>query len=108
MSVEVSRCTDRAADRRGSWRADADADSDSDPAAPVQRGARKGRLKQGVTAGVFARSGLMSRPVPRGCEAWHRRFDLRGPADWPILKKYGLCPRCTRAARGTIPIGPSP
>lgn len=65
----------------------------SSPVAEVQRAPRKGRLKQGVTRGVFARSGLsledMCREAARlGIEG----FDLIGPADWPVLRKYGLTP----------------
>ena len=35
-------------------------------------------------------------------------FDLRGPADWPTLKKYGLVPSMYPGGPGgTIPVGPS-
>jgi len=65
-------------------------------AAPVQR---KGRLKQAVTRGVFSRNMPfedMCREAARlGCKG----FDLIGPADWPMLKKYGLVPTM-------YPIGP--
>ena len=69
----------------------------------VKPATRKGRIKQAVTRGVF------SAPVPgqRGggpaaggmdfeemCRQAARLgiqgFDLIGPADWPMLKKYGL------------------
>ena len=53
---------------------------------------RKGRLKQCVTRGVFARGTNLedcSREAARlGCKG----FDLIGPADWPTLKKHGLLP----------------
>jgi hydroxypyruvate isomerase len=53
---------------------------------------RKGRLKQGVTKGVFASSMTlddMAREAARqGCQG----FDLIEPADWPTLKKHGLLP----------------
>ncbi len=53
---------------------------------------RKGRLKQCVTRGVFGR-GMpledMCRHAARlGCVG----FDLIGPQDFPLLKKYGLIP----------------
>ena len=78
-------------------------------AAAVQRAPRKGRLKQGVTRGVFARSGLsledMCREAARlGIEG----FDLIAPADWPTLKKYGLTSSMYPGGPGgTIPVGPS-
>jgi hydroxypyruvate isomerase len=63
---------------------------------------RKGKLKQGVTRGVFARSGLslddMCREAAkRGCVA----FDLIGEKDWPTLKKYGLVPSMVPGGGGT-------
>jgi hydroxypyruvate isomerase len=71
--------------------------------APV---ARKGRLKQCVTRGVFGQGMSfedMCREAARlGCHG----FDLARPADWPTLRKYGL--KCTMAPpnRGvTIPDG---
>jgi len=70
---------------------------------------RKGRLKQGVTGGVFARANLSlddqcREAAKRGIEG----FDLRGPADWPTLKKYGLTASMYPGGPGgTIPIGPS-
>ena len=79
------------------------------PGAPVERGARKGRLKQGVTGGVFRGSGLSfedqcREAAKRGIEG----YDLRGAADWAILKKYGITPSMYPGGPGgTIPIGPS-
>lgn len=89
--------------------ADQTASQTAPAAAAVQRGPRKGRLKQGVTRGVFARSGLsledMCREAARlGIEG----FDLIGPNDWPVLKKYGLTPSMYPGGPGgTIPVGPS-
>jgi hydroxypyruvate isomerase len=70
---------------------------------------RKGRIKQGVTGGVFARSGLSFEDQCReAAKLGIAGFDLRGPADWPILKKYGLTPSMYPGGPGgTIPIGPS-
>jgi hydroxypyruvate isomerase len=78
-------------------------------AAPATPAPRKGRLKQGVTRGVFARTGLslddMCREAAKlGIEA----FDLIGPADWPTLKKHGIVPSMyPPGPGGTIPVGPS-
>jgi hydroxypyruvate isomerase len=53
---------------------------------------RKGRLKQGVTRGVFARDMSMEECCRNAARLGIKGFDLIGPADWPILKKYGLAP----------------
>src|SRR3954469_23481924 len=68
---------------------------------------RKGRLKQGITGGV-----LRGMPFEDACREAAKLgiegFDLRGPNDWPTLKKYGLVPSMyTGGPGGTIPIGPS-
>src|SRR5579883_563143 len=65
---------------------------------------RKGRLKQCVTRGVFARTGFSLDDMCR--EAAKRGivgFDLIGPQDWPTLKKYGLLPTMVPGGGGTIP-----
>ena len=53
--------------------------------------ARKGRIKQGVTRGVFR-----GMPLEDACRESARLgikgFDLIGPADWPTLKRHGLVP----------------
>jgi len=78
-------------------------------AAPAAPAARKGRLKQGVTRGVFGRGGLTlddccREAAKRGIEG----FDLIGPADWPTLKKYGLVPSMYPGGPGgQIAVGPS-
>jgi len=61
----------------------------SGPSAPQ---ARKGRLKQGVTRGVFAREMSLEDCCRQAARLGVQGFDLIGPADWPILKKYGLAP----------------
>jgi hydroxypyruvate isomerase len=70
---------------------------------------RKGRLKQGVTRGVFARSNLSLDDMCReAAKLGIEGFDLIGPADWPTLKKHGLVPSMYPGGPGgTIPIGPS-
>ncbi len=65
---------------------------------------RKGRLKQSVTRGVFARG----TPLPDMCREAARLgvvgFDLIGPADWPTLKEHGLIPTMSPGG-STIPDG---
>ena len=51
-----------------------------------------GRLKQGVTRGVFAREMNLEDCCREAAKAGIQGFDLIGPADWPLLKKYGLVP----------------
>ncbi len=68
--------------------------------------ARKGRLKQCVTRGVFDPKMPfedMCREAARlGCKG----FDLVPARDWPILKKYGLIPTMRLPNAGvTIPDG---
>src|SRR5580693_450456 len=53
---------------------------------------RKGRIKQGVTRGVFARNTSMEDCCREAARAGIKGFDLIGPQDWPTLKKYGLTP----------------
>ncbi len=80
-----------------------------DPAQePVKR---KGRLKQGVTAGVF-RSKLLAKPMSmedmcrEAANLGIYGFDLVKPEDWPTLKKYGLTPTMLPPPfGGTIPDG---
>lgn len=52
----------------------------------------KGRLKQGVTRGVFAREMNLEDCCREAARLGIQGFDLIGPADWPLLKKYGLTP----------------
>jgi hydroxypyruvate isomerase len=58
-------------------------------AAPVPR---KGRIKQGVTRGVFARGAALDDCCREAARLGIKGFDLIGPTDWPTLKKYGLVP----------------
>src|SRR5215469_14118777 len=53
---------------------------------------RKGRLKQSVTRGVFARNMSLDDCCREAARLGCKGFDLMGPADWPTLKKYGLIP----------------
>jgi hydroxypyruvate isomerase len=53
---------------------------------------RKGRLKQSVTRGVIARSMSFEETSRVAAEMGCRGYDLIGPGEWPVLKKYGLIP----------------
>src|SRR5262245_28521482 len=61
--------------------------------------ARKGRIKQGVTRGVFARAASLEDCCRDAVRLGIKGFDLIGPADWPLLKKHGLVP-------SMYPLGP--
>src|SRR5215467_4179768 len=62
------------------------------PAVSAQSVSRKGRLKQAVTRGVFARNMSLDDCCREAARLGCKGFDLIGPADWPTLKKYGLVP----------------
>src|SRR5215212_7594378 len=67
---------------------------------------RKGRLKQGVTSGVFGRAARDNAVFEDNCKEAARLgivgYDLIGPDRWPILKKYGLVPSMYSGPGGTI------
>ena len=66
---------------------------------------RKGRIKQGVTRGVFARGVSMEDCCHAAAQAGIKGFDLIGPQDWPTLKKYGLTPSMyPPGPGGTFPV----
>src|SRR5215467_5820062 len=64
---------------------------------------RKGRIKQGVTRGVFARGMSLDDCCREAAKLGIKGFDLIGPQDWPTLKKYGLVPSMYPGPGGTIP-----
>src|SRR6185436_16248612 len=67
---------------------------------------RKGRLKQGVTMGVFAGGTSVEYACREAARLGIKGFDLRGPADWPTLKKYGLVSSMYQPTAGaSIPNG---
>jgi hydroxypyruvate isomerase len=51
-----------------------------------------GRLKQSVTRGVFGRGMTFEDTCRDAARLGIKGYDLIGPADWPMLKKYGLIP----------------
>jgi hydroxypyruvate isomerase len=64
---------------------------------------RKGRITQGVTRGVFGRGATLEDSCREAARLGIKGFDLIGPADWPMLKKYGLVASMYPAgAGGTI------
>ncbi len=71
-------------------------------AQPVQKAARKGRLKQALFRQVFGQPSTLSFDdqcriaAELGCVG----FDLVGPQDWPTMRKYGLVP--TMAGAGPV------
>jgi hydroxypyruvate isomerase len=65
---------------------------------------RKGRLKQCVTSGVFGRGMAFEDTCREAARAGCYGYDLIGPKDWPMLKKYGLIPTMyPPGPGGTIP-----
>src|SRR5437899_2904014 len=73
------------------------------PASPAGA-ALKGRIKQGVTRGVFGREASLEDSCRDAARLGIKGFDLIGPADWPTLKKYGLVPSMyPPGPGGTIP-----
>jgi hydroxypyruvate isomerase len=66
---------------------------------------RNGRIKQGVTRGVFARNMSLDDCCREAARLGIKGFDLIGPPDWPTLKKYGLTPSMyPPGPGGTIPV----
>lgn len=57
-----------------------------------QKVQRKNRLKQGVCGGVFGRAMPLEDRAKNAARLGAHCFDLQAPANWPILKKYGLVP----------------
>ena len=69
-------------------------------AAPVTH--LKGQFKQGVTAGVFRGLPGFEDQCREAAKLGIKGFDLKGPADWPMLKKYGLVPSMYQGPGGSI------
>src|SRR5260370_36829300 len=71
---------------------------------PAPSALRKGRLKQGVTRGVFGRGVSLDDCCRRAASLGIQGFDLMTPEDWATVKKYGLVPSMASGAGGTIPV----
>jgi len=65
--------------------------------------ARKGRLKQCVTNGVFGKGRTLEENARDAARLGAKGYDLIGPKDWPILKQHGLIPTMVMGFGGTIP-----
>jgi hydroxypyruvate isomerase len=64
----------------------------------------KHRIKQGVTRGVFARQMSMEDCCREASRLGIQGFDLIGPPEWPLLRKYNLIPSMyPQGPGGTIP-----
>ena len=61
---------------------------------------RRGRIRQGVTRGVFARGASLEDCCRQAAGLGIQGFDLIGPTDWPLLRKYGLTPSMYPAGPG--------
>ncbi len=75
------------------------------PLALAQAVERKGRLKQSVTRGCFGRGVSLEDAARESARLGLKGMDLIGPADWPILKKYGLLPTMAPAAGHSLTNG---
>ena len=74
-------------------------------ATPPAPAPRKGRIKQGVTRGVFGRGAVLDDACRDAALLGIKGFDLIGPPDWPTLKKYGLVPSMYPGGPGgSIPV----
>ncbi len=69
---------------------------------PAQTAAR---LKQTVTRGVFGRNMSFEDTCKEAARQGIKGYDLIGPADWPMLRKYGLVPTMYQFQGSTIPDG---
>jgi len=74
-------------------------------ATPPAPAPRKGRIKQGVTRGVFGRGAVLDDACREAARLGIKGFDLIDPPDWPTLKKYGLVPSMYPGGPGgSIPV----
>lgn len=62
--------------------------------------ARKGAIKQGVCGGVFGRGMSVEDMCKNAARLGAQCFDLRQPAEFPTLRKYGLVPTVVAGAMG--------
>ena len=70
-------------------------------AANAQKVTRKGRLKQAVTRGCFRGSKMsMEEMCGHAARLGAQGFDLIGPDQFPVLKKYGLVPTMVGGGSG--------
>ncbi len=73
------------------------------PPSDVQPAARKGRIKQGVTSGVFGGLGTLEEQCREAARLGIKGYDLiNTPEQWAILKKYGITPTMYQNPGGNI------
>jgi hydroxypyruvate isomerase len=73
------------------------------PPSSVQVAPRKGRIKQGVTGGVFGGLGTLDEQCREAARLGIKGYDLiNTPDQWAILKKYGLVPTMYQGPAGVI------
>lgn len=73
------------------------------PPSSIQPAPRKGRIKQGVTSGVFGRLGTLDEQCREASRLGIKGYDLiNTPEQWAILKKYGLTPTMYQGPAGSI------
>lgn len=60
-----------------------------------QKVQRKNRIKQGVCGGVFGREMSFEDRCRHAARLGAHCYDLVQPAQWPVVKKYGLLPNMT-------------
>src|ERR1017187_3311961 len=63
---------------------------------------RTTNLKQSVTQGVFGRGMAFEDTCKLAADLGFKGYDLRRPADWPTLKKYGLGFRSAKRYSGRL------
>jgi hydroxypyruvate isomerase len=73
------------------------------PPSSVQVAPRKGRIKQGVTGGVFGGLGTLDEQCREAARLGIKGYDLIStPDQWAILKKYGIVPTMYSGPGGSI------
>jgi hydroxypyruvate isomerase len=76
------------------------------PAAAMQTAApiaRKGRIKQGVTPGVFGRGMSLEDSCRESARLGIQAYDLIAPDGWATVRKYGIVPSMWNGPGGSIP-----
>lgn len=65
----------------------------------------KGRIKQGVTRGVFGRGAALEESCRLAAALGVKGFDLVRPDDWPVVTKHGLVPSMASGGGASIASG---
>ena len=72
-----------------------------------QKVQRKNRIKQGVCGGVFGREMSFEDRCRHAARLGAHCYDLVQPAQWEIVKKYGLLPAFGDLLRDSAKSGPA-